>query len=168
VNHTLQDRRVFRVDRMSQVIEMRVFKLMCHKGAFRLVSEKTGLADNNIIVWFGGDKGGKKMAFKFGATVINCVKVNQTEAFDLISTMEAFNTYYNLKHGVFKHYTEELVFLFNNQEDPHLFVICNKDGSPLLVRSSEAAVNFDLFSSDPVQHTLEQCVLCMRHVAPKG
>jgi hypothetical protein len=103
VNHTLQDRHVFWLDRMSQVIEMQVFKLMYHKGAFRVTSEKTGLADNNIIVRFGGDKGGKKMAFKFWATVINCVRVNQTETFDLISTMEAFDTYYNLKHGVFKH-----------------------------------------------------------------
>jgi hypothetical protein len=114
---------------MLQVIEMQVFKFLCHKGAFRLASDKTGLADNNIIVQFGANKGGKKMTFKFGSTLINCVKANQTEAFDLISMMETFDTNRNLKHGV-KHYTEELTFMCNNQEDTHLFVICNKDGCP--------------------------------------
>ena len=37
------------------------------------------------------------MAFKFGLTVMNCLKPNLVESFDLLGSMEAFDTYANLK-----------------------------------------------------------------------
>ena len=146
---------------MSQVIEIRVLKLMSHKGAFCPAPEKTALGDDNIIVLFRrGDKGGKRMAFKFGATVMNCMKPNQTEAFNLIYKMEAFDTYYNLKHGVFKHYKAELDFLFNVDKDPNFFVICDKDGLPLLARASEAAIPENFLTCDPVEHMFDDRMEC--------
>jgi hypothetical protein len=59
VSIILQERRVFQVDRILQVIEIRVVKLMSHRGDFRLTSEKTALGDDNIRVRVGGDNGGK-------------------------------------------------------------------------------------------------------------
>jgi hypothetical protein len=148
------------VDRVLQVIEILVAKLMSHRGAFRLASEKTALGDDNIIVIFGGEKGGKLMASKFGATGMNCTKPNLTEAFDVMSTMEEFDNYYNLKHGIFKHYKADLDLIFNVETDPHLFVMCDKAGLSLLVRSSEVAAPGNLIMSDHVEHMFKGRVQC--------
>jgi hypothetical protein len=145
---------------MSQIIVILVIKVMSHKGDFRLASEKTALGDENIKFRFGGDKGSTQMAFKFGSTVMNCMKPNHMEAFNLISTMEAYNAYYILKHGMFKNYKAELDFVLNVEKDPHFFVICDKVGFPLLSRTSEAAILNNLLTCDPVEHMFDDHVQC--------
>jgi hypothetical protein len=49
------------------------------------------LYDSTLIIRFGGDKGGKKMAFKWGLTVMNAPKPNLSAALYLFATMEAFD-----------------------------------------------------------------------------
>jgi hypothetical protein len=63
VNKTMQPRRVFRVARWTQVIELRVSKLF-ENQVFLPSSSFTLLDDSILIILFGGDRGGKKMAFK--------------------------------------------------------------------------------------------------------
>jgi len=62
VNGTLQERMVFRVERICDVVIDRIFSL--------LESNILVLDDNTIILRLGGDKGGNTMAFKFGCTVM--------------------------------------------------------------------------------------------------
>jgi hypothetical protein len=70
VNKTMQPRRVFRVARWTQVKELRVSKLF-ENQVFLPSSSFTLISDSTLIIRFGGDKGGKKMAFKWGLTVMN-------------------------------------------------------------------------------------------------
>jgi hypothetical protein len=41
------------------------------------------------------------MASKFGFTVTNCMQPILAESFDLVTTMEAFDTHPNLKDAIF-------------------------------------------------------------------
>ncbi len=88
----------------------------------------TGLNDSTIIVRLGGDKGGKTMAFKFGVTVMNCLQPNLPDSFDLLGTIEAFDTYLNLKTALFDHFKSELCHLCQIEEggEPSLIVIFKK------------------------------------------
>jgi hypothetical protein len=74
------------------------------------------------------------VAFKFGLTVVNCPSPSLTDAFYLLATMEAFDTYHNLKKGIFGHVKEELEMLFNRTNEPKLIVVFGKEGKPVLVR----------------------------------
>jgi hypothetical protein len=127
VNGTLQERRVFRVNRISDVIKDRVYSLFKNL-VFIPSSTITGLNDSVIIVRLGGDKGGKTMAFKFGVTVMNCLQPNLPESFDLLGTVEAFDTYLNLKTALFDHFKSELHHLCQIDEgrEPSLIVIFQK------------------------------------------
>jgi hypothetical protein len=75
VNKIMQPIRVFRVARWTQVIKLRVSKLF-ENQVFIPSSSFTLLDDSTIIIRFGGNKGGKKMAFKWGLTVMNAPKPN--------------------------------------------------------------------------------------------
>jgi hypothetical protein len=81
----LQPSHVFRVARWTQVIELRVSKLF-EDQVFLPSSSSTFLDDSNIVIRFGGDKVGKKMAFKGGFTVMNTPKPNSCTALDLLAT----------------------------------------------------------------------------------
>jgi hypothetical protein len=59
----MQTRCIFRVARWTQVKELRVSKVFKNQ-VFRPSSSFTLLDDSTIIIRFGGDKGGEKMAFK--------------------------------------------------------------------------------------------------------
>jgi hypothetical protein len=99
VNKKMQPRRVFRVARWTQVIELRVSELF--ENQFFLPSSSFTFFDySTLIILFGGDKGGKKMAFKWGLTVMNDPKPKSSAAFDLLATMEAFNKYNNLRDAI--------------------------------------------------------------------
>ena len=65
------------------------------------------------------------MAFKFGVTVMNCLQPNLPENFDLIATVEAFDTYNNLKSAIFNHYKSELQCLCHTEEgkEPHVMIV---------------------------------------------
>jgi hypothetical protein len=63
INKTIQPRRVFGDARWTQVIELRVSKHF-ENQVFLPSSSFTLLDDSIIITRFGGDKGGKTMAFK--------------------------------------------------------------------------------------------------------
>ena len=69
--------------------------------------------DETIILRFGGDKGGKFMQFKFGVTVMNCRDPNSPDAFDLLASLDAPDTYYNMKTAIFDDYKAELDFFLN-------------------------------------------------------
>jgi hypothetical protein len=77
VNKTMQPRHVFRVARWTHVIELRVSKLF-ENQIFIRSSSFTLIYDSTLIIRFGGDKGGKKMAFKWGLTVINAPNPNSS------------------------------------------------------------------------------------------
>jgi hypothetical protein len=68
------------------------------------------------------------MAFKFGVTVMNCLQPNLPESFDLLGTVEAFDTYLNLKAAFFDHFKSELHHLCQIDEgkEPSLIVIFQK------------------------------------------
>jgi hypothetical protein len=94
------------------------------------------LDDSTIIIRFGGEKGGKKMAFKWGLTVMNSPKPNSSAALDLLATMEAFDKYNNLRDAIFQHHVEEPAVIFNTEVDTVLITICYKGGTPLIVKVS--------------------------------
>jgi hypothetical protein len=117
------------------------------------------LDDSTIIIRFGGDKGGKNMAFKGGFTVMNAPKPNLSAALDLLATMEAFDKYNNLRDDIFQHHKEESAVIFNTEHDPVPITIRAKRGIPLLVKVSECGIVDDPLLHDPV--------LCERGSCPK-
>jgi hypothetical protein len=104
-----------------------VYSLFKH-SVFILSWAITGLNDSTIIVRLGGDKGGKTMAFKFGVTVMNCLQPNLPDSFDLLGTIEVFDTYLNLKTALFDHFKSELCHLcqIEEGEEPSMIVIFKK------------------------------------------
>jgi hypothetical protein len=74
-------------------------------------SELTALDDDTIIIRFGGDKGGDFMKFKFGFTVMNYLQTNSPDAFELCLSLDAPDTYFNLK-TLFDLKMEEFEFFF--------------------------------------------------------
>jgi hypothetical protein len=132
VNGVMQERRVFLVKCISDVIKDRVFNLLKHK-VFVPSSYHTKLNDSTVIVRLDGDKGGNTMAFKFGVTIINCLQPNFPENFDLIATMEAFDTYHNLRSAIFQHYETELHWLCETGEGVEPTLIVVTDASALLL-----------------------------------
>jgi hypothetical protein len=112
-------------------------------------SSFTLLDDSILIIRFGGDKEGKKMAFKWGITVVNAPKLNSPVALDLLATMEAFDKYNNLRDAIFQHRVEESALIFNTERDPILITIHAKSGITLLVKVSECGlVSKDLLKLD--------------------
>jgi hypothetical protein len=108
---------------------------------------------------FGGDRGGKKMAFKGGLTVVSSPKPNSSAALDLLATMEAFYKYNNLRDSIFQHHVEESAVIFNTEVDPVLITIRFKGDILLLVKVSESGLIDDPFLHDPV--------LCERRSCPE-
>lgn len=97
--------------------------------------------DSTIILRLGGDKGGSTMAFKFGATVMNCLQPNLPENFDLIATMEAFDTYQNLKTAIFQYFDVELRWICETAHETAPTIIVILIGSdPLLVESFSGTI----------------------------
>jgi hypothetical protein len=139
-NKTMQPIRVFRVARWTQVIELRVSKLF-ENQVFLPSSSFTLLGDSTLIIRFSGDEWGKKMAFKWGLTVMNAPKPNSSAALDLLATMEAFDKYNNLRDAIFQH-LEESAVIFNTERDQVLITIRAKSGIPLLVKVSECVYSF--------------------------
>jgi hypothetical protein len=112
------------------------------------------LDDSTLIILFGGDKGFKKMAFKWVLTVLNAPKPNSSTALDLLATMEAFDKYNNLRDAIFQHHLEESAVIFNTNVDPVIITISAKGGILLLVKVSDSGL-----VDDPLLHDL---VLCER------
>jgi hypothetical protein len=158
VNKTMQPRRAFRVARWTQVIELQVSNFF-ENQVFLPSSLFTLLDDSTLIIRFGGDKGGKKMVFKWELTVTNAPKPNSSAALDLLATMEAFDKYNNLHDAIFQHHVEESALIFNTERDPVLITIRTKSGVPLLVNVFECGLIDDLLLHDPV--------LCERGSCPE-
>ena len=78
--------------------------------------------DSTILMRLGEvtKAGSTTMAFWFGLTVMNWPKPNFPKSFDLITTVEAFDMYNNLRDAIFRHYKEELDCLF---QQPILLII---------------------------------------------
>jgi hypothetical protein len=184
VNGTLQERRVFRMNRICDVIKDRVHDLF-KNSVFVPSSSITGLDDSTIIVRLGGDKGGKTMAFKFGLTVMNCLQPNLPENFDLIATVEAFDVYHNLKTAIFDHYRSELHWLCQTGEghEPSVIAVFKKMdysksillvelftgqiGSPLLhdvveVDENTLEIKPDFFGSELGCSLVDHCTFCSK------
>jgi hypothetical protein len=151
INKKMQPRRVFRVAQWTQVIELRVSKLF-ENQVFLPSSLFTLLDDSTLIIRFGGEKGGKKMTFKWGLTVMNAPKANSSAALDLLATMEAFDRYNNLRDAIFQHHAEESAVIFNTECDPILITSRAEGGIPLLVKVTQ----FGLVD-DPLLHDAVFC-----------
>jgi hypothetical protein len=135
VNGVMQERYIFWVKCISDVIKDQVFNLLKHKD-FVPSSYNTKLNDSTVIVRLGGDTGGNSMVFKFGITIMNCLQPNLPENFDLIATMEAFDTYHNLKSTIFQPSETELHWLCKTGDGVEPTLIVVTDASvPLLVES---------------------------------
>jgi hypothetical protein len=90
---------------------------------------------------------------------MNAPKPNSSAALDLLTTMEAFDKYKNLRDAIFQHHVEESVVIFNTERDPVLITIRAKSGIPLLVKVSECGLVDDPLLHDPV--------LCERGSCPE-
>ena len=107
----------FVICNISEQIALRV-KALFDSGTFKPSSKFTLLPDTTIMIGLGGDKGGTEFQFKFGLTVLNCENPNSPDAFDLIGTLEAFDTYPNMKNTIFKFLKDELEALFSEKPLP--------------------------------------------------
>jgi hypothetical protein len=85
-------------------------------------SELTALDDDTIIIRFGGDKGGDFMKFKFGFTVMNYLQTNSPDAFELCLSLDAPDTYFNLK-TLFDLKMEEFEFFFDLETPPSVCLL---------------------------------------------
>jgi hypothetical protein len=108
------------------------------------------LDDSTLIIRFGGNKGGKKMALKWGIAVMNAHKPNASTALDLLATMEAFDKYNNLRDAIFQHPVEESAVIFNTECDPILITIRAKGDIPLIIKVSECGLVDDPFLHDGI------------------
>jgi hypothetical protein len=149
VNKTMQPRRVFQAERWTQVIELRV-SIFFENQVFLPSSSFTFLYDSPLIIRFGGDKGGKIMASKWGLTVVNAPKPASSAALDLLAKMEAFDKYNNLRDAIFQHHVEESAVIFNTEVDPVLITTRAKGGTPLIVKLSVSGLVDDHLLHDPV------------------
>jgi hypothetical protein len=156
VNKTMQPRHVFQVARCTQVIELRVSKLF-ENQLFLPSSSFTLLDDSTIIIRVGGDKGGKKMTFKWGLIVMNASKPNSSAALDLLAKMEAFDKYNNLSDAIFQHHVEESAVIFNTEHDPILITIRAKGGISFLVKVSECGLIDEHLLHDAVLYERGSC-----------
>jgi hypothetical protein len=152
----MQQRHVFRVAQWTQVIELRIFKLF-ENQVFLPSSSFTLLDYKTIIIRFGGNKGGKKMAFKWGLAVVNAPKPNSSTDLDVLATIRAFDKYNNLCDAIFKHQVEESIVIFNTEQDPILITIRAKGGFPLLIKVSECGLVGDPLLHDTVKCELGSC-----------
>ena len=99
-------------------------------------SVNTKLGDDTVIVCLGNDKGGKDMQFKFGFTVMNQPMANSVESFDICTTMDAVDTYQNLRRTILNDKTgwkNEMEILFNLEDVPHFLIVKNKFDECILV-----------------------------------
>jgi hypothetical protein len=150
VNKTMQPRCVFRVARWTQVIELQISKLF-ENQVFLPSSSFTFLDDSTLIIRFGGDKGGKKMAFKWVITVMNAPKTNSSTALDLLAKMEDFDKYNNLRDAKFQYHVEESVVIYNTEHDPILIKIRAKGGITFLIKVSVCGIVYDPLLHDAVK-----------------
>jgi hypothetical protein len=97
------------------------------------------------------------MAFKLCLTVMNALKPNSSAALDLLATMEAFDKYNNLRDAIFQHHKEESKVVSNNERDPILITIRDRDGHPMLVRVSVSGLTVDPMLIDTVQCEHGRC-----------
>jgi hypothetical protein len=83
------------------------------------------------------------MAFKWGLTVA---------ALDVLTTMESFDKYNNLRDAIFQHHIEESAVIFNTERYPIIITIRAKGGIPLLIKVSECGL-----IDDPLLHDAVKC-----------
>ena len=95
-----QLRRCFRVHTTCEVIAKQL-KSLFNAGAFCRLSSFSLLQEDTILIRFIGDKGGTFMQFKFGLTVMSCMEPNSTPFFNLLASMDAFDTHHNLEKAIF-------------------------------------------------------------------
>ena len=132
---------VFQVDRISDVVKDGIFSFF-ESNIFVAFSHLTNLSNDTIILRLGRDKGGKTMAFKFGATVMNCLKLNLVEHFGFLAMLEAFYTHINLKTAIFDHFKTELWWLCetNKENVRTVLIVFDKRGGnkkPIMVELLE-------------------------------
>jgi high-affinity K+ transport system ATPase subunit B len=90
------------------------------------------------------------MDFKWGLSVTNAPKPNSSTALDVLSAMEAFDKYNNLRGAIFQHHVEESAGTFNTKVDPFLITISAKGGTPLVVKVSQSGLVDEPLLHDPV------------------
>ena len=86
---------------MLEAIRVQVYCLMS-VGMF-VPSKIFTKINNSVVLNFGGDKDGKFMKFKFGVTIMNTPFANSPDSFDVLSTLDAEDSFYNLKKACLIH-----------------------------------------------------------------
>lgn len=119
-------RQSLRIDTLTSALCDRIIALIEAKILLR-ASMQTKLSDSTIMVRFMGDKGGPFMSTKFGFTVMNCRDPNSPDSFDICATLDAPDSYHNMKVGIFDHYKEELAFYYDLDCPPRLFLLLLED-----------------------------------------
>jgi hypothetical protein len=110
------------VDKITHVILNRVMSL--HSSDLLLPSSELTLKpDTTLIIRFLGDKGGPFMSSKFGLTVMNRRDANSPDSLDLCATLDAPDSYNNLRDGIFDHFKDELAFYFSLKNSPKLVIV---------------------------------------------
>jgi len=95
-------------------------------------SERTLLDDDVIMARFQGDKGSNFMQFKYGVTIINGADPNSPDEFDLCGTLDAPDSYSNLRAAMFEQWEEELEFLFSVRPRLFLLTMIDEEGETAL------------------------------------
>jgi hypothetical protein len=112
---------VLAVDRISDAGCSRI-RCLYDAKLLKPSSELTELDDDTIIVRFGGDKGGHFVQFKFGFTVMNYVQTNSPDAFELCLSLDAPDSYFNLK-TLFDLKMDEFEFYFDLKTPPSICLL---------------------------------------------
>ena len=92
----------------------------------------TTLKHDEIIIRFGGDKGGQFMKFKFGYTLMNSSLPNSPDDFQIVGTLDADNAYYNLYHGLFNNLRSSLDMFFIQKKSLSVLVFKMSEGGPVI------------------------------------
>ena len=153
-------RQYFVVEDLLECVRMQIFSVM-ESGLFIPSNFFTTLTDGSIILRFGGDKGGHFMKFKFGFTVMNTPFPNSPDSFDVLGTLDAEDSAFNLRHGLFNQWVVPLNIMFNEQE--RLRAVVLKSSSDMLIDVFSATALFQLIRSKTyncIGQTRRQKILC--------
>ncbi len=134
-----EERRTFRVKSISEAICSEVVGFI-NGGGFIESSSICKKDDDTIMIRFLGDKGGTFMQFKFGFSIMNQPSPNSTAAFEVIGSMEAFDTYYNLNAAMFCYWEEELAMLFGGNDNDYADAAEPADGKIPLPKTSSIQI----------------------------
>ena len=143
-NNKIVNRQYFAVSNFIEAVRLQILSVM-EAGLFIPSSFFTKLHDESIILRFGGDKGGQFMKSKFGLTVMKSPFLNSPDNFEILGTLDAEDSPYNLKHGLFHAWVDDLNRLFDETNGLNLVVLKTSDEELINVYFCDKAVSGEMF-----------------------